>query len=576
MANRIARLTPQTLRPTAAPRDTFVTPNAGAGLGQLADSLSQFAPSLSRFGAVVAQERGEKDKLEGENKAREFVEAHQTYKQALEAGLIEKKHSPFYRMGAYETFGRASAYRFQDDFRKALDKSPVKESTTPGDFDKFEGDFRNKWMADNLGENVDPFMQAAFGRTADNLINGDRSNFSTGAAARLEGQVSESFQAEVFSIAKLGYEAHATPDQVLDSIQLAMDRQIAGHMDKRIVNENVALAIVSAARRLNDTSVLDLMDNISVGSGTLAGVARFAKLREEAENQIAAVNQAKYTHEAQESARRQREAVDAVTADFVTALQKDPTVDLEPFVSRLVAAGDADKASTYIAMQKAYTDREYMDVPPVKQRLLIGVHTGYTNMARLDSALAAKSITFQTYQALAQDVKERDKTGRDTGEAKVTSGMERVRSRVRALFVAEYGASSVEQRYRAEAAASEAVANWLDWRKSDAGKTADKAAEEEWVHKETTRQFGLKASADDSDPIKDADIPDAQFGGPQPVNPKKAPAIERSLYEQLKTESERGNLSPASIRAMKTLGIAADPKALKKFLDAQAQFMGSN
>jgi hypothetical protein len=576
MANRIG-LKPQILRPAAAPRDTFVMPNAGAGLGQLADALSQVNPALSRFGSIVAQEKGEKDKLEGENRAREFVTAQKTYKEAIEAGLIQKNQSPFYRIGAMETFGRASAHRYWEDFTVNFAASEAAQSTDPADFDKWEGEYRTKWMQEKLGESVDPFMESSFGKQVDTLINGERGNFAHNAAQRLEGQIAESFQAEVFSIAKLGYEGHADPENVLEHIQLAMDRQIAGHMPKRIVNENVAEAIVAAAKRMNDISVLDLMDKIRVGSGFLSGVTKFAQLREDAENQIASVNQAKLEQEARKAEREREAAVDAVTGEFTDALLADPTVNVEPFIARAKAAGDSSKAVTYINMQKAFVDREYMDVPEVKQRLLIGVHTGYTSMNRLDDALASKSITFQTYSQLAEEVSQRNKEGRDRGDEKLTTGMERVRRRTVGLFVAEFGDSSEEQRRRAENAGAEAVVNWLEWRKTPEGQKAGPVEQEQWIHAEATRQFGLKS--DKAEDIVDADIPPAIFGGPKRVNPEKAPAVERPIYQQMREDLvklERGQRpSAATIRVMKQFNIPADPKALKQFLDAQAKFLGN-
>jgi hypothetical protein len=572
MANKIG-LRPQVLRPAAAPRDTFVMPNAGAGLGQLADALSQVSPALSRFGAVTAQERGEKEKLEGENAAREFVTAHKTYKDAIDAGLITKQHSPFYRMGAYETFGRASAFRYQDDFRIALGSSPVAESTSPDDYDKFEGEFRTKWMQKELGEKVDPFMQAAFGRQADNLINGDRSNFAANAAKKLEGQISEAFQAEVHSIVKLGYEGHADPENVLEHIQLAMDRQIAGHMPKRIVNENVAEAIVSAARRMNDISVLDLMDKIRVGSGFMSGTGYGSKLREDAENQIATVNQARLSQESARAKAEREAAVDAVTSEFITALQADPTINVEPFIARAVAAGDPEKATTYIKMQESFVDREYMDVPQVKQRLFIGVHTGYTNMSRLDNALASKAITFATYSQLADDVRSRDKEAASGGGAGKTAldddYLRDLQRRVRGAFVAEMGESTPQERLRADQAVTDATERYLRERKRAGDKATDESINQ-WIGNEVKVQF---ARHSDSGKVDDA-IAEGIIGplaGPKRVNVEKELAAPREVIERIVMDNADGKLSPASISVLRSLRVP--PAKVQEFIDSQKKLL---
>jgi hypothetical protein len=566
----------QILRPTATPIDTYVRPEGGSGLSQLAEGLSSLAPSLARFGNIVADERNTKEKLAGENAARDFAEAGKTYKQAIDAGLIEKHHSPFFRIGAYETFGRASANRYAADFITALSESPVAESTNPADFDKFESEHRAKWQKEQLGEKVDPYFANAFGGSADNLMAGERLNFAREAGARLVKQTGEAFHAEVFSIIQGGATQKQSADSIAEQVNLSMSRQIAAGMNKGVVNQLAAHAIAQAAKRVNDDGLpygdaLKVMDKIKLGSGSLSGTSYGSEAREQATAEIASQNQRRAATAEHDERVRKDKAVDGITAEFIQALDKSPspnTVDVKPFLERMVRE-DPDKAATLIGIQKAVADREYIDVPAVEQRLYIGVHTGYTSMGRLDDALQSKQITFQTYSHLANEVQERDKSGRTASDAKVQAAMERVRKRVSTLFATEYGASTIEQRMRAENAGSEAVYNYLKSPEAQSGKIS----EEEWIHGEVGRQFNLKAS--DLDKAFLPAMPDAQFG-PQRVEPTKGPAAPPETLRLIQSDFVIGKYSPKTIAALRALGIQPTKQAVSEFLTAQAQYLGAN
>jgi hypothetical protein len=529
-----------------------------------------------RFASEVQEGQDADAKVAGENAARDFVEQGLTYKQAVEKGLIKPHQSPFFRLGAYETFGRASAWKYDEDFVTALGASKVANSTNPQDFDKFEGDFRQKWQKEHLGDSVDPYMASAFGKQADSIVEGYRHNFAEQAGQRLVAQTSEAFRAEAFSIARQGHKEGLSAAQIAERLNLAAKRQNAAGLSWAVINPLLSSAIDSAAKRENDADILKVKDEISLGSGTLAGTSYGSEGTEKAENEIAAVNQSKLAADREEAKAKKEQAMTAVTGDLVTALQgaaSPLTVDVKPFIERAVALGEPDKATTLLNIQKAFGDKEYTDDPATMKRLYVGVHSGYTTQGRLDEALAAKALTFATYDHLSNEIKERDKSGREGATAK-TAELERVRSRVRGLFIAEYGESNQAERYRAENAASEAVYNYLQWLGTPEGSKATVEQKEQFVHGEALRQFGLK---EDPSTVKQTtkNAPEAEFASPARANPKKAPAVPpatlaiiREAYEAL----QRGErMSREAYAALQQQHVA--PNKIKEWLDLQQKYI---
>lgn len=581
-------LTPEILRPAAAPVDIFARTNAGQQLSQLAEGLSTLSPSLSRYAEITGERSSAQARMAGENRARQLQEEGKTYAQAVKEGLIEPHQSPWFRLGAYETFGRVAGNHYADELEVAFAQSDAAQSSEPSAFDAFERQYRKQWAAEKLGDKVDPYMESAFGKTAEERVESQRASFARQAGAKLVQQTGEAFHAEVFqTLARFrGGEVHA--EELGQLIKIAQDRQHAVGVPYQTLNQLTASAITAAAKRFNDTALLDVLDEIKAGSGTLAGTSYGSKMREEAENEIATVNQSRANAEYQDRERRDRVAVEGITSKMVDELAAAPNpslVDIRPYLAA-VSKIDPSKATTFLGMRDAFAKREYNDDPEVKSSLLLGIHTsapgdyGYTTQAKLDRALAGKTISPATYSELSAQIKTRDKEDNKVSKLFNDDGLKDLQRRTRSAFVAEFGGSTVDQRLRAESAVAEATDRYLRWRQST-GANAEPTAVNEWINHQVEEQFQTKGDKLDVSMVG-SNIPAPQFGGPKRPNVEKAPAADPAALYQLRSEFEaiqqkraKGFSSP-SVALLRTLGIPADPKAIKQFLDAQAQFLGSH
>jgi hypothetical protein len=577
-------LTPQTLRPVAAPTDQYIRPSAASPMAQLAQGLQGIAPSLSRFAEVVNEKKSAEDQIAGANKARDLMQEGKTYADAVRGGLIEPHQSPWFRVGAYETFGRVSANTYAGDLDVAFKNSPAAGSTNPKDFDAFEQKFRADWSKEHLGDQQDPYFQNAFGSHADSAVGGLRTNFASQAGAKLVAQTADAFHAEVFQTVEQFQSGKIAKEMLPGLIDLAQKRQFAlGHMGWQQINEMTASAITAAAVRHKDLSMLDAMDQIQTSAGgKLSGTSYGSKLREIAAEKIASENQGAITAAWVDHERKDKLAAEAVSSQFVKALNdsKDPaSVDTQPFIAQMLKY-DPHQAETFLNMKKAFVEKDYTENDSVKRGLFLGIHLGGTTQAKLNNALGAKAINFTSYTQLSEELKTRDKEG----QSKFLSdpGLKSIEGDIKALFRVEMGASSTEQAERARRAVVEAQENYIKWRQG-AGKDVTADGFLKWKDAEVSYQFRSKNNPLDTQMTLAQGIPEVKADGPRPVDHKKEAAAPKANIRQLQSEfsdvlSKKAGkgLSPNSISLLRANGIKNNPKDIQEFIDAQMKIQDPN
>jgi hypothetical protein len=185
-------LAPERFRPAASPEgtvatrqnrvvDTFVAPanplnrNAGNQLAQLANGLSSLAPNLSRFAFGRKEEENKSKFEEGVTAAQHIREQGETYKTAVDKGMIRESDNPFFVAGVKEQFGSAMAGEFGRALEMHLASKP--ELAESMDTDELQGTvarFQEEWLGSNVGKR-DKFFDKGFAvaatRITENVLN---------------------------------------------------------------------------------------------------------------------------------------------------------------------------------------------------------------------------------------------------------------------------------------------------------------------------------------------------------------------------------------------------------------------
>ena len=461
---------PKILRPVARPVDTYVQPGA-SGLSQLSSSLSELVPSLARFAGRMGEEKAQKDKMEGEARAREMVESGKTFAEAVRTGTIRPDESPWFRVGFYETTGRVEGGRYIGNFLEALNASPVAESVELDDFDTFEREFRQKYVAEKLGDNTDDFLANAFGTTVDGQMAGIRNAFAQQAGTRMVNQNKEMFHSEIFQMVEEFRANDVAIEDRAAAIRLAQERQVVTRgMDYAQVNRITAEAVGAAAYALRDIEVLQLLFHMPTdptSRGYIGGTSYGAEIIEKAEMAITRAIDADTRRDMAAEERRVATGQRTIINGLVDTLQRDPGADISSFIDLMqdvdpLDVGMIERVSNSIA------GGVYTDDPVTLQDLVIGIHAAapgtaeYTTQQDLTTALSQRRLTPQKYLELSKTVNERDEGG-GAGRFLQNPVLTSIYNEVRGTFTSEFAWDTEVNRFNANQAAQEAKFAMLQW-----------------------------------------------------------------------------------------------------------------
>lgn len=281
-------LEPVPFRPTATSVNRFTQSSDGHQILQLANSLSRFSTSLRGLGLEAKQGQITRQQEEGEAAAREMYEEGLSYKEAIDAGRIKPQDSPWFRLGAEEFFGRNAAMTYGSDLQTALRESGLSESGTDvAQFEEFERNFRAQWLAENVGESGRTrYFERAFGAALDQTVAASRANFAAKAGTNLVNQAKEAVHQSVYDSALQAHAGDVDSTEFAQAIRLDTQRAIAMGVSAEEANKSAAEAIVNAAIQTGDVSVLDIMDDVQLGSGPMGNTSWAVAMKREARRVI--------------------------------------------------------------------------------------------------------------------------------------------------------------------------------------------------------------------------------------------------------------------------------------------------
>lgn len=281
-------LEPVPFRPAASPVNRFTRTSEGQQISQLANSLARFSHNLRGVGLEAQQGEITRLQEEGEAAAREMYEEGLSYKEAIEAGRIKPQDSPWFRLGAEEFFGRNAAMTYGSDLQTALRESGLSESGTDvAQFEEFERDFRAQWLSQNVGASGRTrYFERAFGGALDQTVAASRANFAAKAGTNLVNQAKEAVHQSVYDSALQSHAGDVDSTEFAQAIRLDTQRAIAMGVSAEEANKSAAEAIVNAAIQTGDVSVLDIMDDVQLGSGPMGNTSWAVAMKRDARRVI--------------------------------------------------------------------------------------------------------------------------------------------------------------------------------------------------------------------------------------------------------------------------------------------------
>lgn len=556
--------TRERLRPTRQIRNPQVSDNgAGQDLNQVARALAEVAPALGRFSDQLATEQQQSDTLKGQQTARDLAASGKSYAQAIKEGKISPSESPWFRYGAQEQFGRVSASRFSAALNTAILSGPLKDSTDPADFDKFLGDFRANWLKENVGESTQAF-NVGFA-DSDQDIESARKAFAQIAGKNLESKVLD----DAYELQRRTIENNGTDlDATAKAIKAANDERYALNPNSgREINRTTVKAVIDAARKANDPSILQLLDKIPGGprGSKLSDISEFADQIADADAQIRSERNQRYNFDEKLAKKQKAQDVAQVYTDLSTAFTEAgtgvSTFDIHPFVQRFLDLGQGDQTEKLLKLRDAYANPS---TAPEDSDIVIGLTLkaarGTLTLDAASDALTEHAISLSTFNKLASQIK-RTAASEDGQPLAVFSErpLSIGREAIKTYFGAEFGFDNAASNQAAGAAADEFEAQYIQYR---ADHPDDTALEIEAFKTQASRAAFFKYSA----PLRasGSSIPDLQAlldaadkgtaptvsntpPGPQPLDWKKEPVTDAQTFTRIVAAAEAAKYGRAPL-----------------------------
>ncbi|WMM95340.1 hypothetical protein CRP125_gp37 [Roseobacter phage CRP-125] len=369
-----------TVSPTASPVETYVRPAVKKSpFEALANTLS----NLERK-AVPALQAEEKRRAE-----REFAEGQELYNktrkaigEAVKDGIIAEGESPYLRKGYRIANLNVLSARYANELNNALTARKLYTNGNPAAIEefteKFYKDFQEKHQFNSFGATE---VAEYFSSSAAKANEAFRSSWKSKHIEYQRQQQYIAFQNEVSTYAEALFLDTDTPEAREVKIanlgnwatSKAREAGLDG-MNMAKVNQTITDSIIMSAYEMQDSSILDVLDNVQTGTGTLGGTLATRKAVFDAKGNIAQMiaQQDKAAAAALEA--QQQQAIDAaMSSGLVSAFEArsgdpDSLATFERSIIELKRVGTAEaiaKAQSltnfYDAQTKAGRDERNVD-----------------------------------------------------------------------------------------------------------------------------------------------------------------------------------------------------------------------
>lgn len=304
-----------TVSPTASPVETYVRPpSKKSPFEALANTLSNLERKALPIFQAEEKRRAESEFAEGQelyNKTRTAIG------EAVKDGIIEEGASPYLRKGYRIANLNVLSARYANELNNALTARKLYTNGNPAAIEsfteKFYADFQKKHQFDSFGATE---VAEYFSTSAAKANEAFRASWKSKHIEYQRAQNYLAFQNEVSTYAEALFLDTDTEEarelKIANLGQWATTKAREAGLDgmnMAKVNQTITESIIMSAYEMKDSSILDVLDNVQTGSGTLGGTLATRKAVFEAKGDIASMVAAEEQAAAEQLELEQEQAV---------------------------------------------------------------------------------------------------------------------------------------------------------------------------------------------------------------------------------------------------------------------------
>lgn len=391
--------------PTAHPVDTFVSPNhitPDQRLQELASAFQEIQPGLSRFAAQRTDHMHEIDMEEGHKAA---MSNKAQFKDAVNQGVIPAGASPWFRVGWERQKARVASDDFDRELRGAYAVSGLSEQDNPQKFDGWVADFTSNWQEMHPENKDNPEFTSVFGAAAAKSQEALASAHAALRTQKIEADVEQNTDRELGDILNdptdlLG---NRSPD-LGARLAAVVNTQVANGLNGQLANKLVASAVVRQAIQDEDVTVLDLLNEVPSGSGTVGQIGFVKDMAHQARERISAAKMNGGRLANLELKAKREELINTTRAAAYTKIVNNPYANTREEFDALNAV-DPDEAAKIESFRTSYlgslnAQNKVIESGPLKTSLVVRALRGDLSEDEVQHHVSAGEIDSDTAKDL--------------------------------------------------------------------------------------------------------------------------------------------------------------------------------
>lgn len=419
-----------TIQPQASPTDTFVRPQGPtqvvgpSALSQLAEALQQFSPGLSKYvnnrtNADLNQQQFRIDEAnlnEDIKKKQQIVAGRQqraksltTFGEAVKRGDITPDQNPWYIKAWKEDDGSVAADRYNNELLTAMATGPLSNATSHDQANELMDSFRSGWMKENgINSQDSDFINGFASKAAGYEANARRFQTQTVSSNIVKG-FTETFGQKVVGALDEHNTLGLSPKQIAEGLNEQAKRAILVGVPPAVANQEILNAVIQQAVDSLDVGLIEVLDHIKTGTGTLSGTVvareRIAAAKGHIFSAIATYDTKAEAQRAKALQIEERDSKIGIASLLSENDKQNVVTTLEaarPFLDRLKAV-DPDQYLSWVKHIQQHGIKPEKEDEATKINLTIRTFSPLgVPQAELDSALFTGKILQSTYLDLAE------------------------------------------------------------------------------------------------------------------------------------------------------------------------------
>lgn len=383
------------LRPVARPVDTFVRPYRGAApqrpsgsnaLLGLADALTQVEPRLNRFLDQQSEELKTKEEAEGaaafaEGKV-DGIEANRlAWKELIDRERENDKvqntanadrltaMSPHFKRGYMKAQLDSMGMVFEDHLLSQWNSNPeielpdgstvqLHQTDDPVALSTWMHQITRDFMSEHGLDKMDDVMLAeSFLPRVRGAQQGMASRHNEFRLQEQRNEYGWAFGSNLQMVMG-GIVATGQTEEGLVALQSRLDEAVKDGLPPRVANEILVSSVITAAKEAGDPSILNIIQGINTGNGSLGNVEWVKESLQAARDAIDNKQKADERHRVWQEDQARERALRATMNKAARAMLSNPAADISQWTDELIRAGNWSQALQLQATQDQMLDRQ--------------------------------------------------------------------------------------------------------------------------------------------------------------------------------------------------------------------------